>query len=68
MNKAEEVTVVDIELPSGDVVTQCLIREKETGLFFSVDASFVEQEVGPIHSPYGHGIVTLDENGEGEAE
>ena len=60
MNNETEVMTFKITLESGDEIEQCLLREKDTGLFFSLDASYIEQEVGDVHSPYGHGIVDLD--------
>jgi len=62
--KANEITTTEITLPSGDVITQCVVQEKESGLYFCVDASFVEQSVGPVLSPYGHGTALLDDDGE----
>lgn len=53
-----EVKAFTLVLDSGDEIEQVLLQETETGLFFSVDASFVEQEVGDVHSPYGHGVLT----------
>lgn len=45
-----------------DVLEQVLIRENESGLYFSVDPSFVTQDVDVIHSPYGNGPIILSES------
>ena len=45
-----------------DVLEQVLIRENESGLYFSVDPSFVMQDVDVIHSPYGNGPIILSES------
>lgn len=45
-----------------DVLEQVLIRENESGLYFSVDPSFVMQDVDAIHSPYGNGPIILSES------
>ena len=57
----EEIKTVTLTLPSGEQVEQVILREKRTGLFFCLDASYVEQDVGRIHSPYGHGVLQLPE-------
>jgi hypothetical protein len=60
--KAIEISVFNIPLPGGEVLEQVLLKEEPTGLYFTLDASFVEQEVGAIHSPYGHGTIDLDDD------
>lgn len=57
--KAEEIKVINVTLPSGDTLELVLLREEETGLYLAVDASYVEQEVDDIVSPYGHGVLSL---------
>ena len=59
----EEIKNVSITLDSGEILEQCLVREKSSGLYFTVDASFVEQEVDDhVSSPYNNGpmIFTAD--------
>lgn len=60
--QAEEIKTVLITLPSGEETEQVILREKETGLLFCMDASYVEQEAGEIHSPFGHGVLTLPDD------
>ncbi len=45
-----------------NVIEQLLIKESSSGLYFSVDPSFVMQDVDVIHSPYGNGPIILSEN------
>jgi len=52
-----EIKTFTLVLDSGDEIEQVLLQETETGLYFCVDASYVEQEVGDVHSPYGHGVL-----------
>lgn len=44
------IVVVD-----GRRIELTVIKEKESGLVFAVDASYFEQGVNPVVSPYGHG-------------
>ena len=58
-NNAKEIQVVTIKLPNGDEIEQCVIRESSSGLYFCVDASFIEQHIDNPLSPYGNGELFL---------
>ncbi|MFK5951008.1 MAG: hypothetical protein QM500_19825 [Methylococcales bacterium] len=62
--KGQEIKDITITLDDGVIINQCLIKEKDSGLYFSLDSSFVEQSVNPIFSAYGHGVIELSEDGE----
>ncbi len=55
----EEVFTSIIKLPNGGETEILFIQEKDTGNLFAVEASYIEQEVGPIMSPYGNGEIIL---------
>lgn len=57
----EEVFTSIIKLPNGGETEILFIQEKDTGNLFAVEASYIEQEVGPIMSPYGNGKIILPE-------
>jgi len=59
-SNAIEVKTTTIELETGDTLEQSLLYERESGLYFCLDASYVEQSVGKITSPYGHGTILLE--------
>jgi hypothetical protein len=59
--RAQEIKVVNITMPDGDMLEQVLLQEEDSGLYFTLDASYVEQKAGAIHSPYGHGVTLLDD-------
>lgn len=46
-------------------VNLSLIQEAGTGLFFAVDASYLEQEVDVVRSPYGNGTMVFAEGDDG---
>lgn len=56
--EAKEFTL-DID---GEEIEQVLIRESNSGLYFSVDASYVEQDVDVVISPYRNGAIVLAED------
>jgi len=49
----QTVTVVDPD-SGGDVSVE--VRKLETGPMVGVDGSYLEQEVGPVFSPYDRGV------------
>ena len=61
MTKGKEIIKMTIELPDGTVTEQAFIRE-ECGNIFSLEASYVEQEVDVIVSPHNNGVVELEED------
>lgn len=50
----QTVTVIDPDSVAG---VEIEIRKLETGGMMGVDASYLEQDVGPVYSPYDRGIV-----------
>jgi hypothetical protein len=54
------VNGVEVGTASFEGEELAVIRESESGLLFALDASYVEQDVGPIVSPHGNGCITLD--------
>lgn len=61
MRSGQEIFNTVIELPDGSTTEQVFIRETDTGNIFSVEVSYVEQEAGPVISPYDNGEITLPE-------
>lgn len=61
MREGQEPFNKVIELPDGTTTEQVFIRETATGNIFSVEASYVEQEAGPVISPYDNGEIVLPE-------
>ena len=57
--QATEVTTATLTLPTGETIEQVIIREAASGLYFSVDASYVEQDIDTLLSPYNNGELTL---------
>lgn len=60
--QATEVTTATLTLPNGDTIEQVVMRESDTGLYFSVDASYIEQDIDALHSPYGNGELKLPDD------
>lgn len=58
-SKGQDVMTFNLDLITGEKLDLCLIQEDESGLYFCLDSSYVEQSVDYIHSPYGHGVIEL---------
>jgi hypothetical protein len=48
------VTVID---PDSNAPVEIEIRKAESGWMVGIDGSYLEQDVGPVYSPYDRGIV-----------
>ena len=57
---AKQVTVVEIQDPDTGLPVHLAVYKEESGGMVGVDASYVEQDVGPVLSPFGNGVLTLD--------
>lgn len=58
INMSESQHVIElgtqtITLPTGEQLEMVVLKEVCTGNIFTVEASYVEQEAGDVHSPYG---------------
>lgn len=54
--KSKFVQVVTVTDPDTNLPVEVEIRKLETGGMVGIDASYLEQEVGPVHSPFDNGI------------
>ena len=51
---AAHVTVID---PDNGLPVELEIRKMETGGMVGIDGSYLEQDVGPVYSPYDKGVL-----------
>ena len=54
--KSKFVQVVTVTDPDTKLPVEVEIRKLETGGMVGIDASYLEQEVGPVYSPFDKGI------------
>lgn len=57
--KTKHVCVITVVDPDSNLPVDLEIRKMETGGMVGIDASFLEQDVGDVYSPYDEGF-TLD--------
>ena len=56
MIKSKFVTVVEVIDPDTNAPVEVEIRKLETGGMIGIDGSYLEQEVGPVYSPFDKGV------------
>lgn len=61
MVKGREIKTFTVNEAGIPKVMLSLIHEVETGLYFAIDASYLEQAVGPVASPFQNGTVIFDD-------
>ena len=55
--KTRYVTTVTVTDPDSKAAVEVEIRKTESGGMVGIDGSFLEQDVGPVYSPYDEGVV-----------
>lgn len=56
MTKAKFVTELTVIDPDSGGPVAITVYKMETGGMFAVDASFLEQDVGPVYSPFDRDV------------
>jgi len=59
--KAKQTSVTTVTDPDTHMPVDVAIFKEEGGAMIGVDASYLEQDVGPAHSPVGNGILVIEE-------
>jgi hypothetical protein len=59
--KAKQVTTVTVTDPDTQLDVDVAIYKEESGAMVGVDASYVEQDIGPVLSPVCNGVLELEE-------
>ena len=58
----KDITGIELNtMVPNDELELAIIKEANSGLVFAVEASYLSQEVDALHSPYGNGIITLEQ-------
>jgi hypothetical protein len=56
MIKSKFIQTIEVIDPDTNLPVEVEIRKLETGGMIGVDGSYLEQEVGPVYSPFDKGI------------
>lgn len=56
MIKAKQIAETHFTDPDSGGEVHVAIFKMETGAMVGIDASFLEQDVGPVYSPYDNGV------------
>ncbi len=59
--EGKEVCIVTVKDPDSNLDVDVQIIKEEGGAMIGVDASYLEQDVGPVISPVGNGLVSRSE-------
>ena len=57
---AKQVIVITVQDPVTNMPNDVVIYREDGGNMTGVDASYVEQEVGDVHSSAGNGILDIE--------
>lgn len=55
-NRTKHVTTITVTDPDSGLPVDVEILKMETGPMVGVDASYLEQDIGPVLSPYDPGV------------
>ena len=59
-NPAKQVATVTVRDPDSGLDNEVVIYLEASGNMTGVDASYVEQDIGPVHSSVGNGVLELE--------
>lgn len=55
----KDITVTD---PDSNLPVEVSVYKEEAGGMFGVDSSYLEQDVDDVHSPFGNGVLELEDD------
>lgn len=62
MSQKDQKKSFRLYLEGGTPVDLSLLYEEDSGLYFAIDSSYLEQAVGPVISPYENGTLRFEDD------